>query len=251
MNAASIHRGGGGIAGASVGGHLPGGQMSTYKVLEKRGILVRAGFDMKSAETGNLKAGEVVKALEQRKNPKGIVRVRFKGRVSGWASLTAGDGSTLLEAMEPDTESESGSETGSEYTDVSSTEASESDGSEYTDESSGVSSDEDPPPRKAPAPAKALLAGKVFVVHEKQGVLARAGFVMTSAPAGKLRHQERSVLPIPRAAYPPTSSLSSCAEPCVATRAQGHLYRVEGAAHRSHADPIQRQAGGLGQPQGG
>ena len=66
------------------------------------GVQVRAGFDTKSPSVGKLKHGEVVECLESRVNGQGATRIRFKGRLSGWASLMAGDGSTQLKQGSPE-----------------------------------------------------------------------------------------------------------------------------------------------------
>jgi hypothetical protein len=62
--------------------------------------LCREGFDMSTAKAGTLKKGEVITALEERKNAKGVTRVRFdNGTLKGWVSTNAGDGSVLLEKI--------------------------------------------------------------------------------------------------------------------------------------------------------
>ena len=66
------------------------------------GVQVRAGFDTKSRSVGKLKHGEVVECLESRISGQGATRIRFKGRLSGWASLKAGDGSTQLKQGSPE-----------------------------------------------------------------------------------------------------------------------------------------------------
>ena len=65
--------------------------------------VVRAGFDASTEKCGIASPGEVIDAIETRKNESGVLRVRF---ASGWVSETAGDGTRLLEvAAEEDEES--------------------------------------------------------------------------------------------------------------------------------------------------
>jgi Cys-rich protein (TIGR01571 family) len=70
-----------------------------YKVVEAQGVVVRAGFDMKSKPHGQLSNGEEVECLESKVNSKGTTRIRFKGRLEGWVSLKTGSGDTLLEEI--------------------------------------------------------------------------------------------------------------------------------------------------------
>jgi hypothetical protein len=52
--------------------------------------LVRAGFAMDSKQVGQLKKGEVVKVLESKLLPtQQVTRIRFTGRVNGWASMAS------------------------------------------------------------------------------------------------------------------------------------------------------------------
>lgn len=110
-----------------------GGGGQRYRVVE--GALVRAGFEMSSRPVGQLLKGEGLLTLESRLTDARVQRVRFEGgRFSGWVSLKAGDGSTLLRAdatagLSDDEDSESG---GSD----------ESDGSEWSEATTQVS-DED------------------------------------------------------------------------------------------------------------
>eukprot|EP01043_Picozoa_sp_COSAG02_P036806 COSAG02_NODE_2723_length_8159_cov_188.342389_2_plen_256_part_00 len=62
--------------------------------------LCREGFEMSTKKAGTLKKGETITALEERKNEKGVTRVRFdNGALKGWVSTNAGDGSVLLEKV--------------------------------------------------------------------------------------------------------------------------------------------------------
>jgi len=62
---------------------------------------------MTSSPAGQLKKGETLKALEAKVNADGITRVRFVGRIKGWASVTARGGDVLLRPTdEPEEESE-------------------------------------------------------------------------------------------------------------------------------------------------
>ena len=62
--------------------------------------LCREGFEMSTKKAGTLKKGEVITSLEERKNEKGVTRVRFdNGTLKGWVSTNAGDGSVLLEKL--------------------------------------------------------------------------------------------------------------------------------------------------------
>ena len=70
-----------------------------YRVAEKNGVLAREGAAMNSSPAGKLNGGEIITVLESKKLPTGVVRVRFEGRVTGWASIKAGDGTTLLEKV--------------------------------------------------------------------------------------------------------------------------------------------------------
>ena len=70
-----------------------------YKVVCPGGVLARAGFAMNSKKAGTLQAGDVISALETKLNPNGITRIRFAGKVSGWVSTKAGDGTPLLEEV--------------------------------------------------------------------------------------------------------------------------------------------------------
>lgn len=54
---------------------------------------------MSSKKSGTLKANEIIKALETKVNANGVTRVRFSGRLTGWASTTASDGTVLLEEI--------------------------------------------------------------------------------------------------------------------------------------------------------
>lgn len=70
-----------------------------YKVVCPGGVLARAGFQMSSKKAGTLQADEVIQALETKVNANGITRVRFSGRLTGWASTKASDGTMLLEKV--------------------------------------------------------------------------------------------------------------------------------------------------------
>jgi hypothetical protein len=119
----------------------------SYKVTEKSGVRVRAGFDMDSAPAGALKFGETIDVLETKVNAKGTTRLRF---AKGWVSVTAGDGSVLLERAQID---------------------------------GGGASANEAPPWKAAVP-------KRYKVVEAQGVVVRAGFDMKSKPHGQLSNGE-------------------------------------------------------------
>ena len=67
-------------------------------------VLVRTGVEMNSAKTGTLQPGENVTVLDSAEIKDGITRVRFKGRVVGWASIRAKSGEVLLA---PDSSSDS------------------------------------------------------------------------------------------------------------------------------------------------
>eukprot|EP01045_Picozoa_sp_COSAG04_P023655 COSAG04_NODE_2842_length_3494_cov_36.862739_4_plen_497_part_01 len=70
---------------------------SKYEAIAKGAI--RAGFELDSDKLGALKVGNVIEALEARKNDDGIMRVRF---AQGWTSLTARSGTVLLEKTADD-----------------------------------------------------------------------------------------------------------------------------------------------------
>jgi hypothetical protein len=77
-----------------------------YRVMANSKI--RAGFAMTSKDKGMIKAGTVVKALEERVNNAGITRVRC---AQGWLSVKSSDGTVLLKkAGSTDTEEETESE---------------------------------------------------------------------------------------------------------------------------------------------
>jgi hypothetical protein len=62
--------------------------------------LCREGFEMSTKKAGTLKKGETITALEEKKNEKGVTRVRFdNGALKGWVSTNAGDGSVLLKKL--------------------------------------------------------------------------------------------------------------------------------------------------------
>lgn len=68
-----------------------------YEAVAGEGVMVRAGFAMDSAAVGTLAVGEVLRGLETKVNSKGVTRVRFtSARLEGWASMMAGNGTTLL-----------------------------------------------------------------------------------------------------------------------------------------------------------
>ena len=70
---------------------------SNYEAVDASGAVVRAGFAMDSALAGTLMVGDVVSGLETKVNAKGVTRVRFTSeQLKGWASMHAGDGTTLL-----------------------------------------------------------------------------------------------------------------------------------------------------------
>lgn len=71
-------------------------QMRRYKVVERHGALVRQDFDAKSGRVGMLKRGEVVVALESKKQGAGQ-RIYIDGpRLSGWLNTKANDGAPIL-----------------------------------------------------------------------------------------------------------------------------------------------------------
>ena len=70
-----------------------------FKVVCPGGVLARAEFAMTSKKAGNLKQNETIESLEVRTNDSGVVRVRFSGRISGWCSTKASDGTVLLEEL--------------------------------------------------------------------------------------------------------------------------------------------------------
>ena len=70
-----------------------------FTVVEPQGALVRTGFGMDSKPVGKLKNGEKVKALLQKKTPAGITRIRIGGKLAGWVSLTAANGTVLLKVF--------------------------------------------------------------------------------------------------------------------------------------------------------
>ena len=131
-----------------------------YRVAEKNGVLAREGAAMNSSPAGKLNGGEIITALESKKLPTGVVRVRFEGRVTGWASIKAGDGTTLLEKV-------SGTAAAPPPTKPA--------------QSKGGSSKGPPLPK----------VGTIFTVVEKRGVLARAGFAMNTSPVGQLKAGEK------------------------------------------------------------
>ena len=73
--------------------------MARYKVVERGGAVVRAGFEASSALVKPpLAFDSVIVAAETRPNDKGVTRVRFH---KGWVSERAGDGSPLLQKLTP------------------------------------------------------------------------------------------------------------------------------------------------------
>lgn len=130
----------------------------SYKVAEKTGARVRAGFAMDSTPAGALKFGDVIEVLESKVNDKGTTRLKF---AKGWVSVTAGDGSVLLEKVAA--AAKKGSWWGG--------------------------GEKEPAAAKPKAAAKPAAAAKYSVV-EKAGVLVRGGFDMKSKPQGQLKHGE-------------------------------------------------------------
>jgi hypothetical protein len=62
-----------------------------------RTVHVAVGFEMDSEKADVAKKGDEVLVLEEKVNDAGVTRVRF---AKGWLSVTAGDGSSILELVE-------------------------------------------------------------------------------------------------------------------------------------------------------
>ena len=132
-----------------------------FRVVEPEGVKVRAGFDMTSPAAGALRYDDRITSLEKRVNSKGVARIRFdQGFFEGWVSMTAGDGSVLLEKVEHDEPVPEAQQQG--------------DGSRA----------------KPRAQATAKPDPICYRVVEKGGVKVRAGHEMDSAPLGELRFDE-------------------------------------------------------------
>lgn len=76
---------------------VPASAPQVYRVVERGGAKVRAGFEMDSPAAGELRFGDTLESFEARVNNQGVTRVRFD---RGWVSVTSGDGSILLEKAE-------------------------------------------------------------------------------------------------------------------------------------------------------
>ena len=127
-----------------------GGSLPKY-VIKQRAIM-RQGFEAtsKPAAGNPLKIGDVVQALEVRKNDKGVLRIRV---AAGWVSATAGDGTVLL--------AEEGEEEKDEQDE-------EEDGSDDDD-------DEEEEEEGASAPAPAPAAAKRAPVARKDQPIPKKG----------------------------------------------------------------------------
>ena len=169
-----------------------------FMVVEPQGALVRTGFGMDSKPVGKLKNGEKVKALLQKKTPAGITRIRIGGKLAGWVSLTAANGTVLLKAVSngTDTESEGDSSdavssTGGEST----TDGETTDGSESEDEAAAskqplLAKISIPAGRK---PQQTVTQGHTSATSPYQVLkptLVRAGFAMGSKQIGQLKPGE-------------------------------------------------------------
>ena len=195
------------------------GALRKYKVVEPAGVLVRAGFDMKSKPVGQLKKGEELECLESKVNDRGTTRIRFKGRLEGWASLTTGSGDTLLEAI-ADSEKEGDAEDtdspapapaprrvapparanpASRSRQNSGTDSDSSDSSDTDSEHSGWTDEKDEPKKAVGKKADASgtsepATGSSNGMPSFQAtcpVLVRTGFEMNSKPAGQLLKGEQ------------------------------------------------------------
>ena len=100
----------------------PSGAEKQYEVVCPGGVLARAGFAMNSPKAGTLQPGEIIQALEIKLNPNGIERIRFKDRLTGWASTKAGDGTVLLQEVGGDKDASDDDDDSSDEEDVSSSE---------------------------------------------------------------------------------------------------------------------------------
>lgn len=131
-----------------------------FRVVEPEGVKVRAGFDMTSPAAGALRYDDRITSLEKRVNSKGVARIRFdQGFFEGWVSMTAGDGSVLLEKVEHD-------------------------------EPVPAAQQGDRSRAKLRAESTAKPDPIFYRVVEKGGVKVRAGYEMDSAPLGELRFDE-------------------------------------------------------------
>jgi hypothetical protein len=170
--------------------------MVKYKVVEAHGVMVRAGFEMGSKPVGQLRKDELLEGLATRVNERGVTRVRFKGRVSGWASMKAGDGSVLLVAVSGKPPLElTGSSSESSFFSESESEAETETDTETDTETETETDTETEFESESESGTESSASGvsattQRYKVVEPQGVMVRAGFEMGSKPVGQLRKDE-------------------------------------------------------------